>query len=130
MDTHEKEYSALIEEYKTLKAEITSNLNSSRQGTALTLVALGAAAGSAKAVVESADWVLLLFPPVFLALLLNQLRYTYLALDMGTYINDALAQRIRTLVQSNVPMCWESQKSTSTKTVPFFPIRVATLAVP
>jgi hypothetical protein len=120
MDKNDIEPSALLEEYKCLKSEIAANLAASRQATNLTLLALGLIAGGAKVLTESdsskvlteADsyWPLLLGPPVFLALMLSQLRYTYLAVEMSVYIDKSIARRLRTLAKNQDVMGWESNQ--------------------
>ncbi len=130
MNDKEMEYSALLEEYKALKSEIAANLASSRQTTHLTIVALGLLAGSAKLLSDSGTyWILLFGPPVFFALILSQLRYTYLALDMGAYINDRIAHRMRLLTDSQV-MGWEAHSSNLFEGLRMLPVRSATLLIP
>ena len=131
MDKNEIRYSALLEEYRCLKSEIAANLASSRQATNLTLVALGLVASGAKILADAgAYWPLLLGPPVFVALVLTQLRYTHLAVEMGRYIERRIAPEIRRLAEASEVMGWEASRSESFSKMRWLPIRGATLALP
>ena len=131
MDKSDIQYSALLEEYKCLKSEIAANLASSRQVTNLTLLAFGVVASASSVLATSGgDWALLLGPPVFVALTLSQLRYTYLAVEMGTYINGTIARQIQLLAESDAVMGWESRRSELFLKAGWLPIRSATLVLP
>ena len=93
------ELNVLLDEYKALKAEIVSNLNSARQIVSLTLTAIGALIAVSKYIVESgAISVFLIAPLFFYALAWTQLRYVFLVLDMGAYLRKNVAQRIRAIM--------------------------------
>ena len=110
---------------------IRLNLASSRQATNLTLVALGLVASGAKALATSGHyWPLLLGPPVFIALVLSQLRYTHLAVEMGTYIDRNIVPEIRRLAGASELMGWESHRSELFLEKRWLPIRSATLVLP
>ena len=90
------ELSILLDEYKALKAEVVSNLNSGRQVVNLTLVAVGVLIGGSQVVIQSGHIIVFLIAPLFFHLLAwTQLRYTFLVLEIGSYLRDVLAPRIR-----------------------------------
>lgn len=111
MDDREQlklEYSALLEEYKSLKSEIVANLDSARQVVGLTLTAIGVFIAIAPYVVESQTIILFLIAPLFFyGLAWTQLRYIYLALDMGTHLREAVLPRIQLTLARMHPQAGE-----------------------
>jgi hypothetical protein len=97
------EWSAAVEEYRAIKAEIVSNLNSARQATNLTLAAVTVLIAVSTQFYASDGWVFLVAPLGFYALAWVQLRYTYLVLDMGAYLRDRLRPELRRIIAATSP---------------------------
>jgi hypothetical protein len=136
------ELGLLIDEYRALKAEIVSNLNSGRQIASIAIAGVGALVAAGRFLVESGRTDLLLIVPMFFyALAWAQLRYVYLVLDMGAYLRKVVAPRVR-LVLARIPsdqredlshiLSWEDRgKSVIRKrTIVFIPIAGANFAIP
>ena len=98
------ELSTLLDEYKLLKAEIVSNLNSGRQVVNLTLTAIGFLVAAGKSIVDSGSLIIFLIAPLFFNVLAwTQLRYTFLVLDMGAYLRNKLVKHIREALKELSP---------------------------
>ncbi len=99
-DEHLKiELGTPLEEYRQLKAEIVSNLESGRQIATLTLTSAGILIAAAPYVIQSQVTVLFLIAPIFFYLLAwAQLRYVYLVLDMGQYLQKSVVPRIQAIL--------------------------------
>jgi hypothetical protein len=88
-----------LEEYRALKAEIVSNLDSARQIVTLTLTAVGILISATPIIIQSKVAVIFLIAPLlFYVLAWAQLKYIYLVLDMGTYLRDTIAPNIRRIL--------------------------------
>lgn len=136
----------LLDEYKALKAEIVSNLNSGRQIVNLTLTAIGVLIAAGKYIIESKALITFLIAPLFFYFLAwTQLRYTFLVLDMGTYLRKNLLQHIREDLKELSPeskqdfshiMEWEEAEKGATrryrgvKLLLFLPIAGANYGIP
>lgn len=95
------EYKAHLEEFSALRMEILASLDSARQVIGLTLTAIGALLVAVPFVLErKATVVFLLAPFLFCALSWTRLRHTFLVLDIGTYLREALIPRMRQVVTS------------------------------
>lgn len=96
------ELSTVLEEYKTLKAEIMANLDSGRQVANLTLTSVGILIAAAPIIIQSqATIIFLVAPLLFYVLAWSQLRYTYLVLDMGNYLRDVVVPHVHQLLKQN-----------------------------
>ena len=85
------EISIILEEYRSLKNEIVNNLNSARQITNLTLLAVGVLVTAETLNLEHYyPTLFLIISLIFITLALVQLRFVYLVLDMGKYIQNIL----------------------------------------
>ncbi len=94
------ELSTLLEEYRTRKTEIVSNLASGRQIATLTLTAVGILVAAAPSIIEQKVKIIFLIAPLFFYVLAwSQLRYTYLVLDMGTYLRSVVVPNIHRLMK-------------------------------
>lgn len=94
------ELSTLLEEYRMLKTEIVSNLVSGRQIATLTLTAVGILVAAAPSIIEQQVKIIFLIAPLlFYVLAWSQLRYTYLVLDMGTYLRSVVVPNIHRLMK-------------------------------
>lgn len=94
------ELNVLLEEYKALKAEIVSNLDSGRQVASLTLTAVGIFISASPAIIQShLNIVFLIAPLLFYALAWSQLRYTYLVLDMGDYLKKVIVPNVQRVLK-------------------------------
>lgn len=94
------ELSTVLEEYKTLKTEIVSNLASGRQIATLTMTAAGILVATAPSIIEQQITIIFLVAPLlFYVLAWSQLRYTYLVLDMGTYLRSVIVPNIHWLMK-------------------------------
>jgi hypothetical protein len=140
------EWSAAVEEYKALKTEIVSNLNSARQATNLTLAAATVLIAVSTKLYTSDRWIFLVAPLGFYALAWVQLRYTYLVLDMGNYMRNQLRPQLQRILQATAPgqnldldwvMGWETTGRGPTRLrgsraadIAFAPIAGANFAIP
>lgn len=96
------ELSTVLEEYKTLKAEIMANLASGRQVANLTLTSVGILIAAAPIIIQSQATIIFLVAPwLFYVLAWSQLRYTYLVLDMGDYLRDVVVPHVHQLLKQN-----------------------------
>ena len=94
------ELSALFEEYRQLKSEIVSNLESGRQVANLTLTSAGILIATIPYIVQSQATLLFLVAPMFFYLLAwAQLRYVYLVLDMGVHLRETVVPRIQGILK-------------------------------
>jgi hypothetical protein len=94
------ELGTLLEEYKALKTEIVSNLDSARQVATLTLTAVGILITAAPFIIQSQATVIFLIAPLlFYVLAWAQLRYIYLVLDMGTYLREVVVPNVQRLLK-------------------------------
>ena len=101
---YQLELEMLKDEYKVLKNEIVSNLESGRQVMGITVASIGALIALGKIAVDAGlvD-VFLIVPFLFYALAWTQLRYVFLVLDMGVYLRNEIAPRVRNLLKRSVP---------------------------
>lgn len=116
---HHLELELLKDEYKVLKNEILSNLESARQVMGITVASIGVLIALGKVAVDAGMVdVFLIVPFLFYALAWTQLRYVFLVLDMGVYLRIEIAPRIRnflnqTATESNQDfdhiLSWENQ---------------------
>ena len=89
-------YNTYLEEYRVLKMEIASNLNSARQTVNLTLIAIGTLIAAIPYIIQSQIIVTFLIAPIlFYGLAWTQLRYIFLALDQGAYLREVIIPPIR-----------------------------------
>jgi hypothetical protein len=89
------ELSILLEEYNALRAEIISTLESGRQVTSLTLVAIGALIAGIPYISQSQIYIVFLIAPLFFyCLAWTQLRYISLAQDIGDHIRTVISPRV------------------------------------
>ncbi len=94
------ELSTLLEEYRALKTEIVSNLDSARQVIALTLTAVGILITATPFIIQIQGIIIFLITPLlFLGLAWSQLRYIYLVLDMGIYLRDVIVPNVHRLLK-------------------------------
>lgn len=93
------ELDIVIEEYRALKNEIGSNLNAARQIVQLTFTAVAVLLGATPLIIASKLNILfLVIPLVFYALVWSQLRYIYLVLDIGNYLQAKTIPAVRHLL--------------------------------
>lgn len=150
MDKDERlktELDTLLEEYRTLKAEIVSNLVSARQVANLTLTAMGILITASPFIIQSqATLIFLIAPLLFYALAWSQLRYIYLVLDMGHHLRDTIAPNVRRILKEthtnkehdvSYIMSWDSQgkgpsrlRPTKLQRILFLPIAGANFGIP
>jgi hypothetical protein len=101
---HQLELELLKDEYKVLKNEIVSNLESARQVMGITVASIGVLIALGKPAVDAGMVdVFLIVPFLFYALAWTQLRYVFLVLDMGVYLRIEIAPRIRNLLTLSSP---------------------------
>jgi len=94
------ELSTLLEEYRTLKTEIVSNLASGREIATLTLTTIGILVAAAPFIINlQVIIIFLIVPLLFYILAWSQLRYTYLVLDMGAYLRSVIVPKIHWLIK-------------------------------
>jgi hypothetical protein len=140
------EHATILEEYRSLKTEIVSNLDSARQIANLALAATGILIGAVPFIQSQALLIFLIAPLFFYALAWSQLRYVYLVLDMGDYLGTTLIPRIREILveisidkeeRLNKVMSWQTPGKGPTRLRPtrrhgllFFPIAGANYGIP
>jgi len=99
-DQLKTELDALLEEYRALKSEIVSNLDSGRQIATLTLTAIGILITASPFIIQShATIIFLVAPLLFYVLAWSQLRYIYLVLDMGNYLKDVILPNVHRILK-------------------------------
>lgn len=144
---HHLELELLKDEYKVLKNEIISNLESARQVMGITVASIGVLIALGKVAVDvgMVD-VFLIVPFLFYALAWTQLRYVFLVLDMGVYLKIEIAPRIRNLLKQSATesnqnfdhiLSWENQGPSPRRSIknPFYrfffiPIAGANFGIP
>ena len=100
---YQLELDLLKEEYKVLKNEIISNLESGRQVMGITVASIGVFIALGKVAVDAGMVdVFLVVPFLFYALAWTQLRHVFLVLDIGVYLRTQIAPRIRNLLELTV----------------------------
>lgn len=141
------EHDTLLEEYKALKTEIVSNLNSARQTANLTLTVIGILIAAAPFIIQSQAIILFLIVPIFFyALDWSQLRYVYLVIDMGVYLRGTVVPGIHRILTEISPgeghdfskiMSWELSgrgptrlRSTKLLRMLFLPVAGANYGIP
>jgi len=141
------EHDTLLEEYKALKTEIVSNLNSARQTANLTLTVIGILIAAAPFIIQSQAIILFLIVPIFFyALCWSQLRYIYLVIDMGVYLRGTVVPGIHRILTEISPgegrdfskiMSWELPgrgptrlRSTKLLRMLFLPVAGANYGIP
>jgi hypothetical protein len=142
------ELSTLLETYRSLKSEIVSNLDSSRQVSTLTLTAVGIFIATAQSMVQAeATIIFLIAPLLFYVFAWSQLRYTFLVLDMGAHLRDVVAPKVHEILQETQTitrdisyiMSWELQgkgpsglrrRRTILQSLAFLPIAGANFGIP
>jgi len=96
------QFDSLLEEYRTLKLEIVSNLEASRNISNLTLTAIGALIALTPFIINNDAIFLFLIAPIFFyGLAWSQLRYIYLVLDMGAYLRNTVIPGIHRVLSSS-----------------------------
>jgi len=134
-----------LEEYRTMKTEIVSNLDAARQIVHLALTAIAILIGAVPVIVQSHSTILFLIAPLlFFALAWSQLRYIYLVLDMGKYLNNYIVPNVQRLLSEistskndfSQVMSWEMPGKGPTRLrgnlfrgLLFFPIAGANLGI-
>lgn len=89
-------HSTLLEEYKSLREEIVSTSESSRQILNLTILVIGALIPGSIYIIESGIYSLFLIVPfIFYSLILTQLKYLNFINVIGGYIRDDISPHIR-----------------------------------
>ena len=92
----EVELKVVLEEYKTLRQEILTNIDASRQILNLTLTGTGLFLAASPLFIQSQRPTLfLLVPFVFYAMAWTQLRYILLVQDINHYLRENVEPRIR-----------------------------------
>lgn len=119
----ELEYTALLEEYRSLREEINATLDSSRQVVNLTLVGVGGLIAFFPFLLQlQSQTVFLLIPFFFYGLAWTQLRYILLAQRIGSYLDKNVISRIRSILKTVANgeeddygsfMSWESGRGTN-----------------
>lgn len=144
---HKLELDMLKDEYKVLKNEIVSNLESARQVMSITVASIGALIAMGKFAVDAGMVdVFLIVPFLFYALAWTQLRYVFLVLNMGFYLRTVTAPRIRNLLKLTASnneddfahiLSWENKGRSPLRSIqnPFFrflfiPIAGANFGIP
>ena len=95
------EHTTLIEEYKTLREEIVSNLNASRRILNLSFTAIGAFLIAAPFLVQlQFPTLFLIIPLLFYGIAWTQLKYTFNTIIVGNYINCNIIPRIREILSN------------------------------
>ena len=139
------ELDTALEEYRAMKTEIVSNLEAARQIVHLALTAIAILIGAAPVIIQSQATILFLIAPLlFFALAWSQLRYIYLVLDMGKYLNHYIVPHVQKLLSEISPsrkdfsqvMSWELPGKGPTRLrgnllrgLLFFPIAGANLGI-
>ena len=136
-------HSTLLEEYKSLREEIISTSESSRQIINFTLVAIGVLIPGSIYIISSENHYLLLIVPFFFySLILTQLKYLFFINRIGDYIRDDISPHIRKNLaelsddeeESNFEFIlnWESYKENQTLSrykIFFLPITIADIGI-
>jgi hypothetical protein len=92
----ETELNVVLEEYKTLRAEILANIDASRQVLNLTLTGIGAFLVISPRFIESRLSILFLVVPfVFYAMAWAQLRYVLLTQVISNYLRETVEPQVR-----------------------------------
>ena len=92
----ETELNVICEEYKTLREEILTNIDASRQVLNLTLSGIGLFLAISPQFIESQlQGLFLVVPFVFYAMAWAQLRYVFLAQDISDYLREIVEPKIR-----------------------------------
>jgi len=139
------ELDTALEEYRAMKTEIVANLESARQVVHLALTAIAILIGAVPVIVQSHSTILFLIAPLlFFALAWSQLRYIYLVLDMGKYLNAYVVPNVQRLLSEistsksdfSQVMSWEMPGKGPTRLrgnlfrgLLFFPIAGANLGI-
>jgi len=90
------EFTALLEEFKTVRENILFDVGSNRQILALTLTSASILVAASPFIIESQFTTLFLIAPIiFYTLAWSQVRYLYLDATLSNYIIEILAPRFR-----------------------------------
>ena len=139
-------HSTLLEEYKSLREEIVSTSESSRQILHFTILVIGFLIPGYFLIIFSGrsdmDLLLLIVPFFFYSLILTQLKYLYFINGIGDYIRDDISPHIRKNLaelsddeeESNFEFIlnWESYKENQTLSrykILFLPITIADIGI-
>ena len=136
-------HSTLLEEYKSLREEIISTSESSRQIINFTLVAIGVLIPGSIYIISSENHYLLLIVPFFFySLILTQLKYLFFINEFGNYIREVISPHIRKNLaelsddkeENNFELVlnWESRKKNlipSRYSISFLPITIADIGI-
>ena len=139
-------HSTLLEEYKSLREEIVSTSESSRQILHFTILVIGFLISGYFLIIFSdrsdMDLLLLIVPFFFYSLILTQLKYLFFINRIGDYIRDDISPHIRKNLaelsddeeESNFEFIlnWESYKENQTLSrykIFFLPITIADIGI-
>ena len=139
-------HSTLLEEYKSLREEIVSTSESSRQILHFTILVIGFLIPGYIYIICSGcsdmDLLLLIVPFFFYSLILTQLKYLFFINGIGDYIRDDISPHIRKNLaelsddeeESNFEFIlnWESYKENQTLSrykILFLPITIADIGI-
>jgi hypothetical protein len=135
-------HSTLLEEYKSLREEIISTSESSRQILYFTLVAIGVLISGSIYINDSGrHYMFLIVPFLFYSLILTQLKYLFFIIEFGDYIREVISPHIRKNLaelsddeESNIELIlnWECNKKNlirSRYSILFLPITIADISI-